>query len=602
MYHAHYQPEAQAPPLKYAAREKPIHSTPKPVSQCWTIFLNEGGLGVFYPWTVILRFLSFRQLVPAFLGGFCLLSAFGQIPDVKREHRSTLGLPFVSIPGTPALLATYETRVSDWQAFIQASGREWTYKPHFEQGPDHPVVGVTLEDARAFCTWLTEKERADGHLNAAQLYRLPTRADWDAAVGLLRMRKLDLTVEEKVADERAFPWGANWPPPANAANFAEGEIPGYSDSFPFTAPVGQFKASAEGVYDLAGNVWEWCWDPQVRVEQVGVLRGGSWAYFRAECLRSDYVYTVPVDMRMPTIGFRCVFEDKQRTATMLASAEKIKAEIRSKRREEIMGGAVTKDDLAAMKEKLKSTGTAAATTNAPLKPAEAGQAFSNDLGMNFVPLPGTSLLMGSVEVRVQDYEAWLKASDRAWENKAPFLLTPEHAAVGISWDEATAFCTWLTERDRASKLIPANASYRLPTDVEWSRAAGLSDETGADPAQRHEKATLHFPWSAEGTFPPPSSSTNLDATRMEGYRDSFSYTAPVITEAANALGIQGLGGNAAEWCQDVWPGAQSERVVRGGSWLMHAREQLRTGHRQHIPRDSRNNSIGFRVVLEFSTP
>lgn len=550
---------------------------------------------------MIVRFFPFSLLAPALLlsSGFSPLS--GQIPDEKREHDSSLGLHFVSIPGTPALLATHETRVSDWQAFVSASGREWSYKPHFEQGLDHPVVGITLEDARAFCTWLTEKERAEGKLNAAQSYRLPGRADWDAAAGLLRTRKPDLTVEEKVADEQVFPWGMAWPPPAGVANLANGEIPGYEDPFTFTAPVGQFKPSAEGLYDLAGNVWEWCWDPEIRAEQVGVLRGGSWAYFRPECLRSDYVYAVPVDMRMPTIGFRCVFEDKQRTATMLAAAEKIKAEIRSQRREEIMGGPVTKDDLAAMKEKLKNTPATAATSSAPLKPAEAGQAFANALGLTFVPLPGSTILFGSTEVRVQDYEAWLKTKGSTWENKAPFL-SPDHPAVGVTWDEAMAFCTWLTEQDRASKLIPANATYRLPADLEWSQAAGLTDETGADPAQRHEKAGRHFPWSAEGTFPPPSSSTNLDATRIEGYRDSYSYTAPVTTEVANAKGIQGLGGNASEWCQDPWPGAESERVIRGGSWLSRDQGQLRTGHRQHAPRDSRNNSIGFRLVLELPAP
>jgi len=551
---------------------------------------------------VIVRLFPLCQLASACLIWLSLSSVSGQIPDEKLEHRSSLGLQFVSVPGTPVLVATHETRLSDWEAFLSASGYEWNYKPHFDQAPDHPVVGITLEDARTFCTWLTDKERAEGRLNSSQGYRLPTLSDWDSAIGLLRMRRLDLSVEQKVADERMFPWGMDWPPPAKVANFAEGEIPGHEDGYPFTAPVGQFKPSAEGIYDLAGNVWEWCWEPEIRAEQVGVLRGGSWAYFRAECLRSSYLYTVPVNMRMPTIGFRCVYEDKQRTAAMLASAEKIKAEIRAQRREEMLGAAVNPEEVEAMKAQLAAANSPV-TTSQPmdLKPAQAGQRFINPLGMEFAPLPQSSLLFGSTEVRVQDFETWLKDTGRTW-NKPPFLLNGTHPAVGVSWDDASAFCDWLTERGHVDKWIPPAAKYRLPTDLEWSLAAGLPEEAGADPAERHQNAGLHFPWSAQGGFPPPLSSTNLDASRIEGYQDNHAYTAPVTAEATNAQGIHGLGGNASEWCQDVWPGAEEERVIRGGSWLSRDKDLLRTGTRQHAARDSSNNAIGFRVVLDLPAP
>ncbi|TDU64627.1 sulfatase-modifying factor enzyme 1 [Prosthecobacter fusiformis] len=554
--------------------------------------------------TVIVRHPPFAPLWAFFSLCFSWASIFGQSAPEPLEHTSSLGTRFVTIPGTPSLFATHETRLSEWQAFLAVSGYAWSYRPHFQQGPDHPVVGITLEDARAFCTWLTEKDRLEGRLNSSQLYRLPTRADWDAAIGLLRTRKPDLTVEEKVADERSFPWGGAWPPPAKSANLAEGEIAGYKDDYPFTAPVGQFKPSAEGLYDLSGNVWEWCWDPEIRAEQIGVLRGGSWAYFRPECLLSSYLYTVPVDMRMPTIGFRCVFEDKQRTAVMLAAAEKIKAEIRTQRREEITGGEVKKEELAAMKEKLRAAGQLPSSQDSqtPLVAAKNGEPFANALGMNFIPLQGTNVLFGSTEVRVQDFETWLKDAGRTWENKPRFLLTVEHPAVGVTWEDATAFCTWLTDRDRAAQLIPQEASYRLPSDLEWSRAAGLADESGMDPAERGQNPALHYPWSASGVFPPPASTTNLDALNIEGYRDSHSYTAPVTSERPNEYGIMGLGGNASEWCLDVWPGIPADRVIRGGSWLSRDKDQLRTGARQHAAASSSNSSLGFRVVLEMPAP
>jgi len=526
-----------------------------------------------------------------------------QKPEDITEHNSaTLGEKFVAIPGASVLFALHETTVGQWKTFVSDSKYDWTYKPYFEQGDDHPAVGITLQDARAFCAWLTDKERAEKKLNMAQSYRLPTPAEWDAAVALIRTRKVDPTVDEKVEDERTFPWGMSWPPPPKAGNYAEGEIAGYEDGFPFTSPVGQFRPSGEGLYDLAGNVWEWCWDVQVRAEQEGILRGGSWAYFRPECLRSDYVYRVPADIRMPTVGFRCVFEDKQRSAALLAVLETNRQKIRDERREMMTGGPVDKAELEAMKKKLMA-GEDASTLPDPskLSPAAAGKSFRNSLGMDFVPA-GEKLLAGSMEVRVQDFETWLKSAERAWEAKPSFLLGGTHPAAGLTWQDALDFCAWLTKRDRELKLIPKNATYRLPTDLEWSLIAGLKAEEGADPSVRSGANKTHFPWSAKGDYPPPAMSTNLDALKINDYTDSYSYTAPVITEAPNELGILGLGGNVAEWCTDVWPGAGNERVIRGGSWLSSEREKLLTSTRRHASITSTSPDIGFRVMLELPTP
>lgn len=138
-------------------------------------------------------------LVPVFPG-------MAQKPEDIREHTSSLGERFVAVPGSAALFAIHETTVAQWQAFLAESKQSWDYKPHFNQGPDHPVVGVTLQDAKMFCAWLTDKERAAKIINVAQSYRLPTRREWDAAVVLIRTRKPDLTVDEQVQDERIFPW------------------------------------------------------------------------------------------------------------------------------------------------------------------------------------------------------------------------------------------------------------------------------------------------------------------------------------------------------------------------------------------------------------
>jgi formylglycine-generating enzyme required for sulfatase activity len=62
-------------------------------------------------------------------------------------------------------------------------GATWR-KPGFSQGPTHPVVGVSWNDAEEFCKWLTKRERIAGDLSQDREYRLPKDEEWSAAVGL----------------------------------------------------------------------------------------------------------------------------------------------------------------------------------------------------------------------------------------------------------------------------------------------------------------------------------------------------------------------------------------------------------------------------------
>ncbi|MBX7208079.1 MAG: formylglycine-generating enzyme family protein [Verrucomicrobiaceae bacterium] len=520
-----------------------------------------------------------------------------QQKPMATEHTSSLGVKFVPIPGTMVMFAEYETRVSDYESFVKDATYAWSYKPHFAQGPDHPAVGVNLQDAIAFCNWLTNKERAAGAIDSNQSYRLPTNEEWDAAINLMRARKADATLDEKVQDERIYPWGLKWPPPVRVGNYAAAEIPGYEDDYEYTAPVGKFPATKEGIYDLAGNVWEWVWDRKVQALPVGGLRGGSWAYFRPECLTSAYRYEVPAELRAPTIGFRCVFEDRRRTATLMAQAEAKKVEEAKKRGAEMAKDDVDPKELEAMRAKLKQT-TGAVPNVAKLAPAEKGKAFTNSLGMEFVPLGERGLLAGKFETRLQDFNTYVKETEVVWDKKPAFLSQDTQPVVAVSWLQALDFCEWLTNKDRAAGLIPATARYRLPTDAEWSTMADMPAETGADPVARHLGNKLHYPWGNDA-WPPPPSSVNIDSEKAPPYRDSFSYPAPVGSFAPNGLGFHDLGGNASEWCADPWPGAPDERVVRGGSWLSSDKTLLLSSARVHVQKGGSRTDVGFRCVIEF---
>ncbi|HMJ05812.1 MAG TPA: PEGA domain-containing protein [Chthoniobacterales bacterium] len=209
-------------------------------------------------------------------------------------------------------ICVWETRVRDWDAFCQATGRA-SAAPDFGQSPNDPVVKVNWQDALDFCAWLTLEERRQNLIDESESYRLPTDQEWSRAVGL--NDESGATPEERDGQSRGvYPWGKQWPPPAGAGNFADQTnlrrrgpvIAGYNDGFATTAPCGSFQPNALGLYDLSGNVWEWCADLYKSGSRWGVLRGGSWANSNATELLSSYRNVIDRNERDVIYGFRCV--------------------------------------------------------------------------------------------------------------------------------------------------------------------------------------------------------------------------------------------------------------------------------------------------------
>jgi serine/threonine protein kinase len=231
--------------------------------------------------------------------------------------------------------AVWQTRVRDFAAFVQATGYDATggmssgvtqngfklnalswKEPGFVQTPDHPVVGISWEDAGQFCDWLTRKERAEGILSAFQRYRLPTDAEWSFAVGLTR--ETGNTPEERSGGvKNVYPWGNRFPPPNDFSNYAGSEsragapqnwpvIAGYHDAYPRTGPVTVFAPNQKGISSLGGNVWEWCEDKYKNGLNWRTLRGGSWATSRADETLSSYRRGYDSYFRSDDVGFRCV--------------------------------------------------------------------------------------------------------------------------------------------------------------------------------------------------------------------------------------------------------------------------------------------------------
>jgi hypothetical protein len=186
---------------------------------------------------------------------------------------NSLGMKLVPVPGTKVLFCIWETRVKDYAVFLEEVPRS-RFKSRFEQGPDHPVVYVSWDDAQVFCEWLTKKERNEGLLRERDKYRLPSDLEWSWAVAIGAKERICHPKEKNGELKGVFPWGEQWPPPTNAGNYAQKVG---VDNFQFTSPVGSFAANEFGLFDLGGNVWEWCEDWYCGEDDTRVLRGASWA-------------------------------------------------------------------------------------------------------------------------------------------------------------------------------------------------------------------------------------------------------------------------------------------------------------------------------------
>ena len=230
----------------------------------------------------------------------------------ERPFENSLGMKFVPVPGTKVLFSIWDTRVQDYDAFVEATHRAWQ-KPDFSQTPKDPAVNVSWDDSKAFCAWLTEIERTTRTIDDNQEYRLPTDKEWSVAVG-----------------GRKYPWGNEWPPPRGAGNYGSSVRTG---EYEFTSPVGSFAANEEGLYDMGGNVWQWCEDlydktmndpaildkwphsKTVSVNNPRVVRGAAWYYYGSAgdlaMLSSFRDYGQPNTTR-GDYGFRCVLAPRQK--------------------------------------------------------------------------------------------------------------------------------------------------------------------------------------------------------------------------------------------------------------------------------------------------
>ncbi len=481
-----------------------------------------------------------------------------------------------------------------------------------------PMVLVSWYGAAAYCNWKSGEEEYQQCYDindpnwecdfSKKGYRLPTEAEWEYAA---RGGK----------PYRRFPWGdkinhdcANYAANGSAYTYDMSPYttytfhPDWNDGiYPYTSPAGSFSANCFRLFDMAGNVWEWCNDwynstyystspydnPQGPVNGTfRVLRGGSWKYDASHCRMALRCSSYPIG-RNDIFGFRVVRD--------FALADCPSADLTG-------DCFVDFEDFALIANQWLISEPSGPYDMAyiPYGGFEMGnhftEGFSPELPLHAVLLD--SFYLGKYEITNRQYCDFLNSAEDGGEikvdggivyassdagNSYPYCDTstsrsysqivysggvfsvrtkPEVGGrdmsddpmVQVSWYGSAAYCNWRSHQEGYETCYNLSTwdcdfskkGYRLPTEAEWEYAA-----RGGSPYYRfpwgdtitHSQANYCSYWE-EGS---PVYSYDLSPT--EGFHPDcndgiYPYTSVVSSFSANGFGLYDMVGNVFEWCND----------------------------------------------------
>jgi len=196
------------------------------------------------------------------------------------------------------------------------------------------------------------------------------------------------------------------------------------------------------------------------------------------------------------------------------------------------------------------------------------------------PVQVKTFSIAKTETTVRQWRFFCAETKRVMPEAPWFGLKDDHPVVNISWDDAIAYCRWLSTKSKKT--------YRLPTEAEWEFAA------------RGGMKSKGYPYSGAKT---PDS--------VAWFSSESNGTMPVAQKLPNELGLYDMTGNVWEWCSDLYDagyytlkandnpsGPQSGKfyTLRGGAWDIGARNSRNT-YRNPLAPGSRNHNKGFRVAM-----
>jgi len=480
-------------------------------------------------------------------------------------------------------MGKYVVTQAQWQAVMGNN------PSHFKTGENgapadtssHPVEQVSWNDCQEFLQELSRKTGTS--------FRLPTEVEWEYAC--------------RAETETVYYFD-------NDLSYLD-DYGHYNDNTgEKTFSVGRKNPNLWGLYDMHGNVWEWCeddwhstyngapadglaWMDKPRGESR-ILRGGSWYEYADGCRSACRTYST-LDTKDSDIGLRVVcsaskeVEKQQRFAVQ-------KKEMKRKQFHEV----VSLLRVGGMRSRQKVI-----------------LALGDEVNLELVWIPPGEFMMGSPENENsrEDDEGLRKriiitkgfwmgkyaVTQEQWQivmlnNPSYFKYgkngvtydTHNHPVETISWYDCQEFLQELSSK--------TGTSFRLPTEAEWEYAC----RAGTDTAFHYGDSFCSTQANFDGNYPYGGA--------LKG--PYLKKTSVVGSYEANSFGLYDMHGNVSEWCQDWYdtnyykqspasdpqgPSCELARVLRGGSWENDAK-YCRSARRDGSPPDSCSNCDGFRVV------
>jgi len=428
-------------------------------------------------------------------------------------------------------------------------------------GADQPVELVSWEDAMAFCEKLTEKERLVGRLPTGYKFTLPTEAQWEyacrAGTTTTFNNGTDIETDEEVYGEcpNLDPLGWYW-----------------CNSGEKTHPVGQKLPNAWGLYDMHGNVMEWCQDAKVRypttpiadpveedTEPYYAVRGGSYSYYDdgAKNCRSAARNVRLNTSTSLSIGFRVALVSKDKTIPL---PDNVKLDMVWIEPGTFMMGSPENEDFRWYDE-----------------------------NQHEVTLT-RGYWLGKYEVTQAQYRAVIKT------NPSEFMGA-DLPVECVTWKGAMYFCDKLTSIERAAGRLPEGYKYALPTEAQWEYAC----RAGTTTALNSGKNLSHWEECPE-----------MDEVGWYGGNNGDEMTHPVGQKLPNAWGLYDMHGNVQEWCSDWYeedypttavvdptgPDTGLRRVVRSDVGLArNCRSASRSSRDDTSDWNGWSSVLGFRLAL-----
>jgi len=422
--------------------------------------------------------------------------------------------PARAVTLTHYAVGKYPVTVGEFRRFVDATGYQteaeegegaWVHnrgdraqkddaswrKPYLDQDDRHPVVCVTWNDAKAYCSWISQQ--------TGQTYRLLSEAQWECACRAGNAGSWCFGDDE--AQLGRYAW--------YGATAGDG-----------TRPVGGKLANAWSLHDVHGNCWEWCEDwfgrysGAAEQDQTGpnagsrrTIRGGSWYSPGGYCASAYREPHLPA-FRDDNLGFRLSRRGPLSSYPFtLGGTNRVPPPIPEFLPD--LHDALANGSVAPTMVWLRGGDFIMGQDDSPYedeKPAH--------------PVRVSAFSIGQYPVTFEEYDRFCddtgrdKPDDRGWgRGRRP--------AINVSWDDASAYCDWLNRQQQTG-------TYRLLTEPEWEFACRAGTETrwycGDD-----EELLDQYAWYAE---------------------NSYGKTHPVGEKHTNAWQLYDLHGNVWEWCAD----------------------------------------------------